>query len=386
MPVLAGDVPTSSRPAGAARRCIGIVRTRPRASSAALAAVVLVCAAAASSLRSDSASFARSTLTSAANGDWGGGSSSVLGSRDGVDGEAAGAAGGTRLPPRASASASQCWPLREARTSLERLEQLCGPAFNGTDGTASGTAARGLMTAATSATGRRSHSGSRHASSESAEHGPCQRACIFFELANVPFLSAVSRCSIEAAATLHPDRNVVVLLYGSSATINVSLTAADLTVLNNVHFVPTSFGVVTKGAPGLGDWAVEEPRTVGLLLGASRQALLYKFGGVFMDLDAIAVASLAGLRNTIGLQGGGVHWSTERDGRSYYSLEANNAVLVFDRGNPIVADASQRTADTYRREEALGSFVVSAKCARGSLRVLLAWLCCSYGVCVCAQS
>ncbi|KAK7294670.1 hypothetical protein RJT34_17560 [Clitoria ternatea] len=59
-----------------------------------------------------------------------------------------------------------------------------------------------------------------------------------------------------------------------------------------------------------------------------RLAVLYKYGGVYIDTDFIVLKSLAGLRNCSGAQGvdsGGRHWT-----------RLNNAVLIFDMNHPLL--------------------------------------------------
>ncbi|XP_059626993.1 uncharacterized protein At4g19900 [Cornus florida] len=59
-----------------------------------------------------------------------------------------------------------------------------------------------------------------------------------------------------------------------------------------------------------------------------RLALLYKFGGVYIDTDVILLKSFAKLRNSIGAQTMDVttgNWS-----------RLNNAVMIFDKGHPLV--------------------------------------------------
>ncbi|XP_010245178.1 PREDICTED: lactosylceramide 4-alpha-galactosyltransferase-like [Nelumbo nucifera] len=59
-----------------------------------------------------------------------------------------------------------------------------------------------------------------------------------------------------------------------------------------------------------------------------RLAVLYKYGGVYMDTDFIVLKKLSGLRNSIGAQS----INTERG--SWNRL--NNAVLIFDKNHPLL--------------------------------------------------
>ncbi|XP_058763308.1 uncharacterized protein LOC131636717 [Vicia villosa] len=59
-----------------------------------------------------------------------------------------------------------------------------------------------------------------------------------------------------------------------------------------------------------------------------RLAILYKYGGVYLDMDFILLKPLNGLRNCIGAQSmdlGFKHWT-----------RLNNAVLIFDKNHPLL--------------------------------------------------
>lgn len=59
-----------------------------------------------------------------------------------------------------------------------------------------------------------------------------------------------------------------------------------------------------------------------------RLAVLYKYGGVYIDIDFILLKPLSGLRNSIGAQSmdfGTKHWT-----------RLNNAVLIFDKNHPLL--------------------------------------------------
>ncbi|CAL1397929.1 unnamed protein product [Linum trigynum] len=70
-----------------------------------------------------------------------------------------------------------------------------------------------------------------------------------------------------------------------------------------------------------------------------RLALLYKFGGIYLDTDVVVLRSFTGLRNAIGAQTVDVEtgkWS-----------RLNNAVLVFDRSHPLVYKFIEEFATTF---------------------------------------
>ncbi|CAH9061306.1 unnamed protein product [Cuscuta europaea] len=58
-----------------------------------------------------------------------------------------------------------------------------------------------------------------------------------------------------------------------------------------------------------------------------RLAVLYKYGGAFLDTDFIVMKNFSGLRNAIGAQSVDLYGNWTR---------LNNAVLVFDKGHPLI--------------------------------------------------
>ncbi|KAJ6968861.1 lactosylceramide 4-alpha-galactosyltransferase-like [Populus alba x Populus x berolinensis] len=69
-----------------------------------------------------------------------------------------------------------------------------------------------------------------------------------------------------------------------------------------------------------------------------RLAVLYKFGGIYLDTDFIVLKSFADLRNAIGAQSIDVS-------RSWTRL--NNAVLVFDMNHPLLLKFIEEFASTF---------------------------------------
>lgn len=70
-----------------------------------------------------------------------------------------------------------------------------------------------------------------------------------------------------------------------------------------------------------------------------RLALLYKFGGIYMDLDVIVLKSFSKLRNTIGAQ--------NLDTRTKKWSRLNNAVLIFDKKHPLLFKFMEEFALTF---------------------------------------
>ncbi|ONI10353.1 hypothetical protein PRUPE_4G042800 [Prunus persica] len=70
-----------------------------------------------------------------------------------------------------------------------------------------------------------------------------------------------------------------------------------------------------------------------------RLALLYKFGGIYLDTDVIVLKSLSKLRNVIGAQA--------IDAQTGNWSRLNNAVLVFDKNHPLIFKFIQEFALTF---------------------------------------
>ncbi|KAL9428831.1 hypothetical protein AB3S75_030759 [Citrus x aurantiifolia] len=70
-----------------------------------------------------------------------------------------------------------------------------------------------------------------------------------------------------------------------------------------------------------------------------RLAVLYKYGGVYLDTDFIILKDFKGLRNAVGAQD--VYQAT----RKWKTL--NSAAMVFDKGHPILFDFLQEFATTF---------------------------------------
>lgn len=70
-----------------------------------------------------------------------------------------------------------------------------------------------------------------------------------------------------------------------------------------------------------------------------RLAVLYKYGGVYLDTDFIILRSLKGLRNSIGAQ--------SIDIASGNWTRLNNAVLIFDMNHPLLFKFMEEFAETF---------------------------------------
>nr|VDD05541.1 unnamed protein product [Brassica oleracea] len=72
----------------------------------------------------------------------------------------------------------------------------------------------------------------------------------------------------------------------------------------------------------------------------ARLAILYKYGGVYLDTDFIVTRSFKGVQNSIGAQ-------TVVEGDSKNWTRLNNAVLVFEKEHPLVYSFMEEFATTF---------------------------------------
>ncbi|KAM6216498.1 lactosylceramide 4-alpha-galactosyltransferase [Rhynchocyon petersi] len=136
-------------------------------------------------------------------------------------------------------------------------------------------------------------------------------------------------CSVESAARAHPEARVVVLMKGlpeGNASLPRNLGVSLLSCFHNVRLQRLDLAALLGGTP-LAAWHASarrrwEPYLLPVLSDAARIALLWKFGGVYLDTDFIVLRSLRHLSNALGTQ-------------SRYVL--NGAFLAFERGHEFMA-------------------------------------------------
>nr|XP_025737291.1 lactosylceramide 4-alpha-galactosyltransferase isoform X1 [Callorhinus ursinus] len=136
-------------------------------------------------------------------------------------------------------------------------------------------------------------------------------------------------CSVESAARAHPESRVVVLmkgLPGGNASLPRHLGLSLLGCFPNVHLLPLDLDELFRDTPLAAWYAARqrrwEPYLLPVLSDASRIALLWKFGGIYLDTDFIVLKNLQNLTNTLGTQ-------------SRYVL--NGAFLAFERHHEFMA-------------------------------------------------
>ncbi|XP_037374549.1 lactosylceramide 4-alpha-galactosyltransferase-like [Talpa occidentalis] len=158
---------------------------------------------------------------------------------------------------------------------------------------------------------------------------PPPRNIFFLETSDRTDPTFLFLCSVESAARAHPEASVQVLmqgLRGSDASLPRRHGLSLLRCFPNVWLRPLDLPELLQGTPlaawHASAWRRWEPYRLAVLSDAARLALLWKFGGVYLDTDFIVLKSLQNLTNVLGKQ--------SRD-------ELNGAFLAFERHHKFLA-------------------------------------------------
>ncbi|KAK2121013.1 Lactosylceramide 4-alpha-galactosyltransferase [Saguinus oedipus] len=170
-------------------------------------------------------------------------------------------------------------------------------------------------------------------------HSPPPGDIFFLETSDRTNPNFLFMCSVESAARTHPESRVLVLmkgLPGSNASLPRHLGISLLSCFPNVQMLPLDLQELFRDTP-LADWyaAVQgrwEPYLLPVLSDASRIALMWKFGGIYLDTDFIVLKNLRNLTNVLGTQ-------------SRYVL--NGAFLAFERQHKFMALCMRDFVDHY---------------------------------------
>ncbi|XP_030904015.2 lactosylceramide 4-alpha-galactosyltransferase-like [Melopsittacus undulatus] len=116
-------------------------------------------------------------------------------------------------------------------------------------------------------------------------------------------------CSVESAARKHPETRVVVLMKGlanRNALLPKHWGFSLLSCFPNVEIRPLDLTELFSGTP-LAKWYLQaqqrwEPYFLPVLSDACRIAIMWKFGGIYLDTDFIVLKNLKNLTNALGIQ------------------------------------------------------------------------------------
>ncbi|KAL1417276.1 hypothetical protein MTO96_027008 [Rhipicephalus appendiculatus] len=159
----------------------------------------------------------------------------------------------------------------------------------------------------------------------------------FLETGGHGLLTARVACAVESAAKLHPEWTVHFLSAaagGNASHANVTLTGPFARMIRSIPNVVAS---VIRGTP-LGPWYEsgilnKSAFPVEHLADALRLAVLYKQGGVYLDIDVIVMRSLNPLPPC-------------KNGDM-----VSNGFLGFRRGDPFLVYLMQRVRRVYKPQE-----------------------------------
>uniref|UniRef100_A0A8D0L6X8 Lactosylceramide 4-alpha-galactosyltransferase n=1 Tax=Sphenodon punctatus TaxID=8508 RepID=A0A8D0L6X8_SPHPU len=163
----------------------------------------------------------------------------------------------------------------------------------------------------------------------------------FVETSNRTNPNFLFMCSVESAARTHPESRIIVLMKGlanSNFTLPKHLGISLLSCFSNVHMRPLDLNELFSGTP-LAGWYLQvqhrwEPYFLPILSDACRIAIMWKYGGIYLDTDFIVLKNLKNLTNTLGTQ-------------SKYLL--NGAFLSFEPKHKFIELCLQDFVDNYNR-------------------------------------
>ncbi|NXJ02562.1 A4GAT galactosyltransferase, partial [Psophia crepitans] len=168
---------------------------------------------------------------------------------------------------------------------------------------------------------------------------PSPGELFFVETSDRTDPSYLFTCSVESAARTHPGTRVVVLMKGL-ASGNTSLPNhwgfSLLSCFRNVEFRHLDLTELFSGTP-LAKWYLQpehqkEPYFLPVLSDACRIAIMWKFGGTYLDTDFIVLRNLKNLTNALGMQSQDV---------------LNGAFLSFKPQHEFIALCMQDFVDNY---------------------------------------
>ncbi|KAL9671818.1 hypothetical protein QQ045_009391 [Rhodiola kirilowii] len=148
------------------------------------------------------------------------------------------------------------------------------------------------------------------------------------------FNSNPQACLVVISSSMDSKKGVELLKPFSDKGFRVIPISPDFMFLFKNTPAESWFDKLRQGQVNPGDIALGQ--NISNLL---RLALLYKFGGVYVDTDVIILKSFSGLRNVIGAQ------TMDIETKNWTRL--NNAVMVFDKKHPLVYEFIKEFALTF---------------------------------------
>lgn len=181
-----------------------------------------------------------------------------------------------------------------------------------------------------------------------------EKNIFFLETAGASCISERAACAIESAALRHPYYTVWLL---TILEIQDCRPLKNLLQLPNFRLLNIDLNSMVKDSV-LVHWYLKDdwnhsPFRVNHLSDALRLLILWKYGGVYADMDVLTLKSFGELRNVVA--------------RELFP-DVGNSVMVFDRGHPFLLRCLEEFSRTYK----------SRKWAHNGPRLLervLSWFC-----------
>ncbi|XP_074555700.1 uncharacterized protein LOC141811578 [Curcuma longa] len=167
------------------------------------------------------------------------------------------------------------------------------------------------------------------------------------------FHSHPNACLLIASATIDSGAGALLLKPFVDSGFRVRALAPDIAYLLGATPAAIWFKRLQRGEIDPGDISLGQN-----LSNLLRLALLYKYGGAYVDTDVIVLRSFSALRNAIGAQG--------VDARTQNWTRLNNAVMVFDREHPLLYEFMKEFAQSFdgRKWGHNGPYLVSRVATR----------------------
>lgn len=150
-------------------------------------------------------------------------------------------------------------------------------------------------------------------------------------------ISLRAACAIESASLHNPYSEITLLTLHEPDN---RTTTQLLHLIPNVHLKQMNIAEILSDTP-LYDWYLQGDYTESLfklthMSDALRLAILWKFGGIYMDTDIWSVKGVSHLHNTIAKQS---------------VLYVNGAVMMFDKSHPFLHDCMEEFSRNYQKNE-----------------------------------
>ncbi|XP_066489525.1 lactosylceramide 4-alpha-galactosyltransferase [Tiliqua scincoides] len=170
---------------------------------------------------------------------------------------------------------------------------------------------------------------------------PLSKDIYFVETSERTNPSFLFMCSVESAARAHPESRIFIFMKGlanHSVTLPKHLGISLLSCFPNIELKPLDLNDLFSDTPLAGWYLLAqhrwEPYFLPILSDACRLAIMWKFGGIYLDTDFIVLKNLNNLTNVLGTQ-------------SEYIL--NGAFLSFEPRHKFIELCIQDYVSDYNR-------------------------------------